>query len=324
MRYYESIQALRGIAAVAVVVHHAAVYFDFHVGSAGVDLFFVISGFIMVSISRFFGEPIKPSGFLYRRIVRLVPLYWVYTTATLLLFLAMPSQFRSFHAEPLNSMGSYLFVPYPRTDGTRFPVVGAGWTLNMEMLFYAVFAIALCLRHRTAFVVAVMLAFSCYGLVVPISTWWENWYASPMYIEFLYGMGIGWLVQRNFKMPQTAAILFVAAGVVLLAVFRNEWGVRALSWGLPCAMIMLGAVYLERQMPRPLIVLGDASYSIYLSHAMTVAALQRFVPKDHLVLVGIVSAIAIAVGVFAFRFVEKPLLLRLRTVTPFRYRPQSS
>ena len=140
-----SIQALRVIAAFMVLAFHvslevakltpAAVLTP---GSAGVDLFFVISGFVMLySSERLFGRPWASAQFFKRRLVRIVPLYWLATTALVLLVAPF--------AGTKAVIASLLFWPYPAGGA---PLLNVGWTLNIEMFFYLVFAAALLAKSR--------------------------------------------------------------------------------------------------------------------------------------------------------------------------------
>src|SRR5215467_2504234 len=152
-----AIQFLRALAAAAVVAFH--VRFDFvnnvsppgflpaafNLGAAGVDLFFVISGFVMVySSESLFGRPNAPATFLLRRIVRIVPLYWLMTSVMLAYVLARG--FGPSDASPQLALASYFFIPYRRPSGAMDPLYGIGWTLNYEMFFYVVFAVAMAAR----------------------------------------------------------------------------------------------------------------------------------------------------------------------------------
>ncbi|HXM80540.1 MAG TPA: acyltransferase [Burkholderiales bacterium] len=316
--YYQAVQVLRGIAATGVVFAHAAGFYPVNahgewdqlilLGAGGVDLFFVISGFIMASISRFFShDPITPAEFFTRRIIRIVPLYWFYTT----LFLAAYVLYGS-RPDLWNALGSYLFVPYPRANGAPYPVVAVGWTLNLEMMFYLVFGCSLLLdlRSRVVFVTGIILAFSAWALLLPVSLWWELWFANPLYLEFLYGMLIGWLTFNDFRLPQYAAWACVIGGFALFPLFPD---VRALSWGLCSMLIVLGAVSIKQKMPALLILVGDASYSIYLSHLLIVPAAHAILPVDDASLrISLVVVISVAVGVLAYKWIEKPLLQFVR------------
>ena len=140
------IQILRAVAAIAVVVSHAAQNLDrfaiapntshfFVSGAAGVDLFFVISGFVMVYASEpLFGSASGAVTFLYHRIVRIVPLYWLATTFYVIVAVLLPGLGTAY---PIRTVAaSFLFIPTLLPDGGIHPVVLQGWTLNYEMLFY--------------------------------------------------------------------------------------------------------------------------------------------------------------------------------------------
>src|SRR3569623_79790 len=161
-RRLDGLQILRFFAAFAVllehVVHealsfgiadpalHALEAFDFGVG---VDVFFVISGFIMYYISAGeFGRPGAQSRFLPRRIIRLVPLYWLFTLAMLAAMLLVPGQLAHTVLDPLHILASFVFVPWLDSTGLAHPILGLGWTLNYEMYFYVLFSFALLLPRR--------------------------------------------------------------------------------------------------------------------------------------------------------------------------------
>lgn len=328
MRRYDSIQALRAIAAISVVAHHVAGTHAAHaargwtqptgieaaIGPAGVDLFFVITGFIMVGISRFFADtPIRPGDFFYRRVTRLVPLYWFYTSAMLLLCIAVPQMmYKAPKLDQWHVLGSYLFVPLPSTDGTHpMPLVYVGWTLNIEMMFYLVFGVALFLRKqaRIALVVAVVAAFGGYGILTLAPS--SQWIANPIYLEFLYGMFIGWLTFKGYRLKEPLAWAMVVGGLLLFLLFPYTEEIRATTWGLCALLVVSGAASIERKMPAFLVLLGDASYSIYLSHIFTAPAasrvVERFIQNPYLCM-ATVLAVSVAVGVIAYFLVEKPLL----------------
>ncbi len=150
MRTVVSIQALRAIAALSVVLCHCFKYYGQAINGSpigqwdrlgsGVDLFFVISGFVMV-YGPLFGAQGGPLTFMRHRLARIVPLYWAATTIWLLLG-------QPFHTTEL--LGSYFFIPYPSFGFN--PLYGVGWTLNFEMLFYTVFSVCLLFRKAQALV----------------------------------------------------------------------------------------------------------------------------------------------------------------------------
>src|SRR5262245_17640204 len=179
------IQILRAVAALAVVVMHIGTELRYwgkatiswtDVGNAGVDLFFVISGFIMVFIAwNRFGHRDAPVDFFARRLIRIVPLYWLVTTGYVLA--------GSFPTRRI--VTSYLFVPDFSTNAAPLPVVLQGWTLNFEMFFYLVLAVALLLPRRAALTCVSALLAALVLVNVP-------YYGQSVILEFVLGLWIGW------------------------------------------------------------------------------------------------------------------------------------
>ena len=186
-----------------VVLAHLSVSFEalfslkttpnFFMGNVGVDLFFVISGFIMVySSEAIFGSPGASGTFLRRRLVRIVPLYWAATAFQCYLY------YRFGGAEiyaPLwrNLISSLFFLPIPRDDGSVVPVLMVGWTLNFEMLFYVVFALAVTQRRMSAviFTTVTLGSLVIFGLVAgPHLPIYIRHLTNPLILEFLMGTWI--------------------------------------------------------------------------------------------------------------------------------------
>ena len=112
-------------------------------GAAGVDIFFVVSGFIMVVTTM--KRDMAPGEFLLHRIARIVPVYWV---VTILLFAIVMYGFKPvgiMRMQPDWLAKSLLFIPFDR-DGRVEPIISVGWTLNYEMFFYLLFALGLFVR----------------------------------------------------------------------------------------------------------------------------------------------------------------------------------
>ena len=203
-RNYESIQYLRGISAVMVIFYHAAIQSTaisgIHVpalGKFGVDIFFVISGFVMwTGVS---GRATSPTIFLKKRFCRIVPLYWSFTLIAAAVALLMPGLLRSTIFDLPHLVASLAFIPWvnPAASSVKVietltPVVNPGWTLNFEMLFYVMFASILILPRYLAFLaLALEMATLHYvaGLLggkAPIA----QFYAQGVMFEFLFGVAI--------------------------------------------------------------------------------------------------------------------------------------
>ncbi|RAK57135.1 acyltransferase family protein [Phenylobacterium deserti] len=281
-----NIQALRAIAAMLVVVaHFQPLLMQAHpalqwvgLGRAGVDLFFVISGFIMVYTTE--RDPVGPKTFALRRIQRIVPLYWAVTLALFALALAAPSLLGASRPDPVWLVKSLLFIPFDKGDGTANPLVPVGWTLNYEMFFYAVFALALFLRSgrgRYLAVVGVIGALGLVGLVAEFSQLHLQFYTRPILLEFAAGVLIALAYDRLPRVGRGPAAAGVLAFAIAMLVVLAASGLAAADERLRVALAMAGAVglvlaaiVLERggaaAHARPVLELGHASYAIYLTH----------------------------------------------------------
>lgn len=207
------------------------------------DIFFVISGFVMtVTAPGLAGKPNKARVFLKRRLVRVVPLYWIFTTLSLARLLGGVMRGQSLaeqtHGSLWHLIASYLFIPAFDDQHAVFPVVGIGWTLNFEMMFYLLFAAALALDvSLLAFLVPVLLALAAVGCFD--HTGWPAvaTLASSITLEFLFGVLIAhWTLQGHRPNPLICAALFVG-GCAAIAVFPRG-NFRWLTWGLPAAAIV--------------------------------------------------------------------------------------
>jgi peptidoglycan/LPS O-acetylase OafA/YrhL len=333
------VQFLRGLAALSVAMLHAqheAAALALSLGSpwepgfhfpwpAGVDVFFVISGVIMVHASRgSFGEEGAPSLFLARRVARIVPLYWAATTLYLLLALVAPGLLTSEILEPWPVLASYLFIPFERPDGIVQPLYSLGWTLNYEMFFYALFGLALALPYRRAIpvLVAALLALVALGRAVhlpePLGFW-----TSPFLLEFVFGLALGHLRVRGVALGRNAQGMLVLAGLALLTLdlTRTEGmlAARPLAWGLPATLLVAAAALGRTELsPRTAatrfaVALGDASYALYLLHPFAIRGCRAAVAESgfgaNLGPVGFIAlslVLAIAVSLVVHRLFERP------------------
>jgi exopolysaccharide production protein ExoZ len=317
-----SIQYLRCIAAMMVVWQHAAgqvAAVDSQFGANGVDLFFVISGFVMVATTA--GQAIRPAAFMKRRLLRVVPLYWALTLAMVWVALVVPGTFSSLVVEADTLFKSLLFIPHfsATFPGQALPLLAPGWTLNYEMYFYAVFALTLMLPEfgRVPALVAYFGACVALGWVFgPFETAPAQTYTSPVLLEFVAGALIGraWVSGRlHVRTPWSAAALVVGFASLLVV----DKGVE----GVGASLILVGALNKTWAGWRHDLLrkLGDASYSIYLTHLFTLAAvrvsLNHFVPPGPNLLVdwlflGLAVVASAAVGYASFLCLERPLLSR--------------
>lgn len=325
-----SIQYLRALAAMAVVVFHAleSTAARFEIGAAGVDVFFVVSGFIMASLM--FTRDATPASFLWRRIIRIVPLYWMATLLALAVSLARPDFFHAFDPSAENTALSLLFIPHASEIGSA-PVLWQGWTLEYEMFFYALCAMSLFLpaAHRIKVLCALLIVLITLGIVFQMPGPIARVYTNPLLLEFMAGVALAVLWQRR-AMPRPAlGAVALALGVCLFAVQGAQIapfsGVRVLDWGLPAFLLVLGALSLEAAQRVPVsrtgLLLGDASYSIYLGHGFVVAGFVWFF-ADAPPLVRVLSCVAGAavLSVCSHLWFERPVAAWLKSI---RVRPRS-
>jgi len=331
-----ALQLLRAVAATAVVIAHVRYDFVHHLGlpralpgvlnagSGGVDLFFVISGFVMVySSETLFGRDRAAAIFLTRRIARIVPLYWL-MTAVMVAYCAVRG-FTVSDTGPAHAMLSFLFVPYPRPSGEMSPVYGVGWTLNYEMFFYAIFALCLAARRELTVVrVAVVLAVLAIGgglwpgLPGALGVWTD-----PIVLEFVFGMMLALAYRRGARLPRWApAPMLVAALAAILG--YNEWGTALLprwcGFGLPAALMAAALTLVDRDVAIGWVDrVGDASYALYLCHPVVIAVVRMLSQKgliDPAVMAWVylcaVVALSIGAALLLYRLVEVPLTGRVR------------
>lgn len=321
-----SIQYLRAVAAIAVLIFHAAdrMGWRFGVGAAGVDIFFVISGFIMWVIGS--RRSPTPATFLLRRAERIVPLYWLVTLALAGTWLVAPRLFPHLQPTPRHVVLSLLFVPHADPSGLIAPLVEPGWTLTYEVFFYIVFAATLAApsRWRLAVLTGALASLTALGAVIGSTNPIMQTYTHPLLLEFLAGVWIGQAWSRGVGLPWWTCMLMLASGVVALGAADlalldvERW--RTVLWGGPAVLIVGGALGLERlgrwphwRIPK---LLGDASYSIYLVHGLAIAAALRIAPAvlgnaRAPIFVALVAA-GLFGGVVCYLAVERPLTRALQ------------
>ncbi|MGB3626325.1 MAG: acyltransferase [Henriciella sp.] len=299
-------QVLRAIAAFAVVYFHSQraamnrsgfeVPFT-SIGAAGVDVFFVLSGFIMIYISR--QRDVNPLEFGFNRFARIFPTYWLIT----LIFALSPVLFPGVVNNPWDwdlVLQSALLIPvdHPYQENSYSLLVFVGWTLRFELLFYAIFALSLFSRTQR-FALCALGVFLCAWAFEIMSGMgpYAKELAGPdlMMIEFIYGMA---LAQIHFShgaqimewVRKIPALAYLALLIVLLAaifylfalgdlrLFKLQAGLsRAFRWGIPAVLLTATFVWMVPRLltwlgpvRTVLVAAGDASYSVYLLHILVI------------------------------------------------------
>lgn len=333
-----AIQYLRAIAALLVLASHALLYplatenLGYgRLGWLGVILFFVISGFIMVSVTdagRFDG-----GAFLRRRITRVVPLYWSFTLLAAGLALLAPQLFKTTTFDGNQLALSLAFIPfYNAASHGLHPLYKLGWTLNYEMFFYVCFALLAVFTARGR-VVGLTLAYAVLalaGFLLAPQSAIPQFYTSFLPLAFVAGcwIGLGHVEGKIARLPGAALLaLALLAFLGLVEGFVWDRGVVedasafAGLLGFSGGAVILGLRY-EPLVPRLawLEGLGNASYSIYLIHIFAVALMAgmglKLIGTDFPGLVPVITVLAIGAGMWMglllYRYVEQPLLQRLR------------
>lgn len=337
-----SIQSLRGLAALAVCVAHLqAVELKFDnstilgrwaaIGFSGVDLFFVISGFVMVWVTRAQQGNAKTLGrFWLARAFRIYPLWWVVLSAIVAVWLVRPEWVYSSTTIAPDILRSYLLFP-----AQGLPLHAVGWTLIHEVWFYIVFGLLLVAPVRTfptlLFIWAALVVITALALPAPADPVLAI-IRHPLTLEFIIGAGIGWIATRG-TLPAPRIVLQLGCLALLLGaasihdnppkIFQQEWS-RIWLFGIPFALILWGCVGLEQvggSNPRWSQKLGNWSYALYLIHVPVFVAVGRLAkplsqqgPLDNLVLLFVALCTAIFAAFVLHVGIEQPVQRLSRAV----------
>jgi exopolysaccharide production protein ExoZ len=333
-----SIQYLRALAATMVVVFHASKsllkeqdpLIHFGIGAYGVDIFFVISGFIMSYTTAI--NPLSPGQFLLRRFIRIVPLYLLLTSIAHLLAAKAPGSFQTIPPDLPSYLWSILFIPHFNSYYHDIePILNQGWTLNYEMFFYFVFACGLCLRvHMRAYAIPVFLlllsaAGTAYDGRNPIILTYTN----TLLIEFCFGM---WIANLFFRFhaqfikftPAAVFLMMLIWSVTFGYLLLQEGGavsatLRFAFAGIPSACLVALFLWFEDRgwlgISKPTLLVGEASYSLYLIHTFVLAGMRRawqphfdvHAVSSHLWFILISTTISVIVGIGLYLGLERNL-----------------
>jgi peptidoglycan/LPS O-acetylase OafA/YrhL len=340
----DSLQLLRGIAALAVVCHHtfravtvnrpselllpdsyismSAIFVE--LGAMGVDLFFILSGFLMIYISDPYTEGKKSTvDFLANRLIRVWPLYLavtLYSCYSIVKNLHYGGS--AFDLQPVRLL-SFFFVPSFNEHGGLQPILGVGWTLNYEAFFYLIFAVSLAFRSVSLLKLTAGLVLVSYavGAFFPKNSAAHVFLFNSVILEFILGAGLATGYVRGI-IPNLREWVWLALGLTTLAVFARypaESSFRLVTRGIPAALIFIFILMSDKKIswPRWLLLVGNSSYSIYLIHIPVIYFVTpRILGKmsrlgfqsmaaEVAALIGIASAIFM--GIAGHFVLEKPL-----------------
>lgn len=330
-----SVQFLRGFAALLVVLSHVVnkeVQYGicrdvnngicedywFNVGGVGVDLFFIISGFIMCYTT--YNKEMSLLRFIKLRIERIIPLYWLFTTIALIAFL---SPLRSLMANPdqIAILDSYFLLPLGKSY-----LVGTGWTLSYEFYFYFIFSLFLVFPiksyPRYVYIILMITILVCFGWVVDEQSLIMEFIFNHWLLEFALGM-VSFLFFKHIKFSPLCCIVMIIASILILFYhnmddFLLRSSYRAFYAGIPMFLIFNGFLHLETYFQRSsnlfyslLEQLGNSSYSLYLTHPFTLVLASYVCVKLHftspfLFITSLLTS-SVLCGFFVYRFIEQPL-----------------
>lgn len=301
----------------------ASPFVDADIGDSGVDLFFVLSGFVMwITTST---KAISPVEFYWKRIRRIAPLYWSATLAAALAAYLVPSLLRSTVFDPPHILASIFFIPWvnpaPGLQGMIAPIVVPGWTLNYEMYFYLIFGLALLLPQGMRLIglaaAFTILTISCWLMPFPTSA--TLFYGSGVVFEFLGGVVIAHCYTSSRRLPPGRGLLLAAAGLCCMLAGNYLFPVvdRLFTMGIPAMVVVYAvtAIDFSKLPPLPLLrKLGDASYSIYITHSFVLAGMRivyRAVPigglKTGLFVITASILASVAIGALVHAIFESPI-----------------
>lgn len=349
-----SVQFLRGIAVMLVVFFHSVTMIKeragygepfTNTGAAGVDIFFVISGFVIFLASN--KKNTTAPEFFARRLIRIAPAYWLYTSLTVALLFFVPGAYQNLQFELLPTISSYLFMLSANSSGGVGTLLGVGWTIAYEMYFYVLLCLAIWLTPNARFFfvsLAILVGFTL-SLFLKHPPTFTLVALSPLPLEFLAGCAIAKLHLRSAHLPSAIGLIAVAIGFLIIwysgdtkIVTSDFW--RVIYFGMPAVLILYGFVSIDTarvvQFPRFTLLIGDASYSIYLCHQFVLSAAGKIwislgltlaFPSVTLLIIGISASIF--AGLFSYYLFEKPITARLnfalsRWVTKERSQAQTA
>lgn len=332
-RKYRSIQALRALAALGVVAFHTNGIVVSHgwpahvfphvsrYGEIGVDVFFVISGFVMALVTH--GVPsgfASARSFMAARIARIVPLYWILTAFFIALVVVVPGApgaFDNAHVTARHALTSFLFLPSLSWTGIAAPVLGVGWTLNYEMWFYVVFAVTMCAARYRLLAVGAFLVLTSTLRLLPGDGVAYGFYTNPLVLEFVFGCcaGVWYAAGRTVPVAAAAGLLLATAvaGIAFAPTLTDTN--RFLVFGLPALAVVVAGLSVEKRLRWSawLERIGDSSYSLYLTHLFSIPLVVRILqavdtqhraPGDLVCLLVVMAAAVI--GLASYRWIERP------------------
>ena len=329
------IQFARAIAAIMVVLYHAGRMLPqyvgniefaryFNVGYAGVDFFFVLSGFVIFYVHAVdIDRPSRLEHYVLRRVTRIFPIYWIAFAIALSMLIAKNDTGLSLS----HVVSSFLLLP-ERVG----PVLGVSWTLCHEVAFYAAFAMLIVSRTIGRVLIITWSMLVTAGLFAPHESLVLKFLESSHHIEFAMGSAAAYLSKRH---PARTAPLMVLCGLIAfgalafleIELLKPDVDRDRFMYGSVSAWIIYALAVSEQtnriSFPRWAGFLGASSYSLYLFHifllgwigkAMSFLVQPNVAPN--LTFFAIVAG-AIGGGCLIYYFVERPLMKMINDIQAF-------
>lgn len=284
-------------------------------GSWGVDIFFVISGFIMMYVTEN-----NHKHFLLKRIIRIVPLYWIITFGVFTLAIFYPYLLNNTTANFEHLFKSLFFIPFNKNDTGHFPVLFLGWTLNFEIIFYILFSVSLFFSKNNKFIICsvLIILFLFLNFTFSEKDFIFSAYSNYIFLEFIFGM-MAYKIWKKFNNTSSISslnhFLFLLTAFLIVVILNSISSTRTIIFGIPSFLLLIYFLFFLKDIkfPKTLVILGDASYCMYLLHPYIIQFFYKILDlgKYELFLqIGVTIIIIVlvcAISILIFRFIEMPI-----------------
>ena len=313
----EIIQVLRFLAAFSVMMVHLPII---GFGIWGVDIFFVISGFIMMYVTEN-----NQKNFLIKRIIRIVPLYWILTLGVFSIAIFYPDLLNNTTANFEHLIKSLFFVPFDKNSSGHFPILFLGWTLNFEIIFYILFSISLFFSKKNKLILSsvFIVLFLLFNSFLSDKYFISASYFDFIFFEFIFGMA-AFVIWKKFKnkiplnlFNHLIFLLFLFLTTFILNYFYT---IRSISFGVPSFILLIYFLFFlnHKRFPKIFVTLGDASYCIYLLHPYIVQTFYKIfeIGKYGFIIQSFFTVIIVIlvclISILIYKLIELPINVSLR------------
>ena len=261
------IEFSRFVAAMLVMCVHMPV---FGFGAFGVDIFFIISGFVMMHSTES-----TSSSFFKKRLIRILPNYYIFTLGVFILALKFPHLLNNTTANLDHLLKSLFFIPFDKNETGHFPILFLGWTLNLEMLFYSIFALSLIINKKYRGFISSYILLTIFLISAYINSFPLKAYNDFVIFEFILGMIIYLIIFKKNYIESFLMLLAIIIGCLFQEINLND---RLLIYGLPSMIIMFLIIlkFQNLKLSKLILMLGAGSYSLYLTHPYIIQFFDRF------------------------------------------------